>query len=406
MIYLDNASTTKVSEESIEAIAKNLRAYWSNPSSLHFYGKESAKRLAMSRGKIEMYINAEEDTAVFTSSGSEANSLVILGLQYWFRTIGKTHVITSRYEHKSVLNSFRELENQGFRVDYVNIKPDGTIDFDHLKSLIKTETGFVSIMYVNNELGTVNNIPQISKLCKEKNILFHTDAVQAAGVFSLDVKALGVDFMTVSGHKIGAPPGIGFLYAKNPKLLTNIIYGGGQEFGLRPGTENLAYIEALEKSVKTTVLDVCQNHHKISVLSSAFLIQLAGYASRDKDFEFFVNGDLSSEKMLDENIRQCFDDEDITNKILSIRFPGVDAQTLLMELDGRGVCVSSGSACNSNSVEPSHVLKALGLSDEEANSTIRISFSENNTIDEICTATKIIYESVQFLKNLEVEDFP
>lgn len=318
---------------------------------------------------------------IFTSCGSEANTLAIVGLASHLIKCGQTHIITTKYEHHSVLNAMQEMERRGFEITYLDV-PNGLVQYEDFLGAVRDNTGFVSIMYVNNELGTRNDIQPIYEFCSAREILFHSDCVQAFGTVPIDMENMA-DMITLSGHKIHAPKGIGCLCTKKKQLLTNIIYGGKQEFGLRPGTENVANIVSFGRMAQ----DITENRERIltyiervSMCFGARLIKLC----EQNGITYHFNSP---------HFRN-------TPKILSVRFDGVEAETLMLMLDANGVCVSAGSACSSHSAKPSHVLKAIGLTDKEARETIRVSFSDYNTVDEAENAAEIIVQCILQLQRL------
>lgn len=381
MIYLDNASTTKVSNDLKSIIDKFLYENYGNAGSTHNLGQKSKAAIEEAKGLLSFAFHTQEDNIIFTSSGSEANTLAIIGLADYLENIGAKHIITSSYEHHSVLNSMKEMERRGFDVTYL-IPQNGVVSVEDFSKAIRTDTGFASIMYVNNELGTKNNIEELYTICRENNIIFHSDCVQAIATEHLDMEKIA-DMISVSGHKIHAPKGVGCLCTKVKEHLSNIIYGGEQEFGLRPGTENVAFIVAFGYAANYAYIT-----HKITTEKLYQLTSVFGY---------------NLMKLCDkENIKVYFNAASPYKipKICSVRFDDIDAETLTMLLSNKGVCVSAGAACSSRSSEPSHVLKSIGLTDEEARATIRVSMSEYNTDEEMETAAKIIVECVKSLQSI------
>lgn len=381
MIYLDNASTTQVDARLKDAICEYMFENYGNAGSPHVLGKLSRDAIEIARKEVAESVNADKDDVIFTSCGSEANTLAIVGLANHLLSLNLTHVITTKYEHHSVLNAMKEMERRGFDVTYLDVQ-DGIVSYDDVIASLRDDTGLVSIMYINNETGSTNNIRQIYKLCKDREVLFHSDCVQAFGSVPVDMKEMA-DMISLSGHKVHAPKGIGCLCTKYKQFLSNIIYGGGQEFGLRPGTENISNIVAFGKMAKYSERNRNENTSYIQKLS------------------FYFSGKLM--QLCEENgIIYHFNAIHYMNspKILSVRFDDIDAETLMIMLNANGVCVSSSSACSSHSVQPSHVLKAIGLSDDNAKSTIRVSFSEYNTVEEVEKAAEIIVQCVLDLKNV------
>lgn len=381
MIYLDNASTTQVYSGLQETIYDYMFAHYGNAGSPHSLGKFSRDAIETARKEVAKSVNTNKDNVIFTSCGSEANTLAIVGLANYLSSLNLTHIITTKYEHHSILNAMKEMERRGFNVTYLNVK-GGVVSCDDLIAAIQDNTGLVSIMCVNNETGNTNNIQQMYRFCKSREILFHSDCVQAFGTVPIDVQEMA-DMISISGHKIHAPKGIGCLCTKHKQLLSNIIYGGEQEFGLRPGTENVANIVAFGKMVQHSEQNRDNYLNYVQKLSFRFGARLMRLCKENGvTYHFNAPHYMNSPK------------------IISVRFDGIEAETLMIMLNTNGVCVSSGSACSSHSVEPSHVLRAIGLSDEESRSTIRISFSEYNTIDEIENAAEIIVQCILTLKNI------
>lgn len=381
MIYLDNASTTQVDVNLKSLIDRYLYNQYGNAGSIHTFGTEAKRAIEFARNQVANGLGAKNENIIFTSSGSEANTLAIVGLANHLNKLHLKHIITTKYEHHSVLNAMKEMERRGFDVTYLDV-PNGLIQYNDFLSAVRKDTGLVSIMYVNNELGTKNDIEPIYKYCRKREILFHSDCVQAVGTETVELGKTA-DIISVSGHKIHAPKGVGCLCTNHKEFLSNVIFGGQQEFGIRPGTENTAYIVAFGQAME----NLSSNREKISkqidTVSLAFggkLLQL----SEEQGFKFKCS--TSSVHNL--------------SKILSLRFDYIDAETLVIMLGERGVCVSAGSACSSHSSVPSHALKAIGLTDEEARATIRISFSDYNTVQEAHEAAKIVAECVGLLRNI------
>lgn len=379
MIYLDNASTTEVSKELKPLIDQYLYQSYGNAGSPHDFGHRAKTAIEKARTQIATAFNTLPDNIIFTSSGSEANTLAIKGLARHLHKYKLNHIITTKYEHHSVLNAMKEMERLGFEVTYLEVS-NGIVSYNDIVSSLRDDTGLISIMYVNNELGTKNDVAKIYQLCRQREILFHSDCVQAAGTESIDMNSIA-DMISISGHKIHAPKGVGCLCIKNKEFLSNIICGGEQEFGLRPGTENVPWIVAFGHMVDLISRNRVEISEKINSLCELFRIELLRLCIQN-DIDLFFNTPSES-------------------KICSVRFDCVDAETLLLLLGEAGVCVSAGSACSSHSVHPSHVLRAVGLTDEQARSTIRVSFSDYNTTDEVLQAARIIVDCITTLKNIQ-----
>lgn len=385
MIYLDNASTTQVDTSVKNLIDKYLYENYGNAGSVHSFGAESKRAVDVARNQIATSLITSQENVIFTSCGSEANTLAIVGLANHLQSLNLNHIITTKYEHHSVLNAMKEMERRGFEVTYLDV-PNGLVQFNDFVAAVRDNTGLVSIMYVNNELGTKNNIKPIYEFCKKREILFHSDCVQAIGTETIELGKTA-DMVSISGHKIHAPKGVGCLCTLYKNFLSNTIFGGQQEFGIRPGTENVASIVAFGQAMQNLSENKEQISTRIDVVSLGFggrLLQL----SEKLGFKFECNTSTNRN----------------TSKILSLRFNNIDAETLVIMLGERGVCVSAGSACSSHSSEPSHALKAIGLTDEQARSTIRVSFSEYNTVAEAHEAAEIVADCVSLLSSIGEEE--
>ena len=385
MIYLDNASTTQVDTSVKNLIDKYLYENYGNAGSVHSFGAESKRAVDVARNQIATSLITSQENVIFTSCGSEANTLAIVGLANHLQSLNLNHIITTKYGHHSVLNAMKEMERRGFEVTYLDV-PNGLVQFNDFVAAVRDDTGLVSIMYVNNELGTKNDIKPIYEFCKKREILFHSDCVQAIGTETIELGKTA-DMVSISGHKIHAPKGVGCLCTLYKDFLSNTIFGGQQEFGIRPGTENVASIVAFGQAMQNLSENKEQISTRIDVVSLGFggrLLQL----SEELGFKFECNTSTNRN----------------TSKILSLRFNNIDAETLVIMLGERGVCVSAGSACSSHSSEPSHALKAIGLTDEQARSTIRVSFSEYNTVAEAHEAAEIVADCVSLLSSIGEEE--
>lgn len=385
MIYLDNASTTQVDTSVKNLIDKYLYENYGNAGSIHSFGAESKRAVDVARNQIATSLITSPENVIFTSCGSEANTLAIVGLANHLQSLNLNHIITTKYEHHSVLNAMREMERRGFEVTYLDV-PNGLVQYNDFVAAVRDDTGLASIMYVNNELGTKNDIKPIYEFCKKREILFHSDCVQAIGTETIELGKTA-DMVSISGHKIHAPKGVGCLCTLYKDFLSNTIFGGQQEFGIRPGTENVASIVAFGQAMQNLSANKEKISTRIDVVSLGFggrLLQL----SEELGFKFECNTSTNRN----------------TSKILSLRFNNIDAETLVIMLGERGVCVSAGSACSSHSSEPSHALKAIGLTDEQARSTIRVSFSEYNTVAEAHEAAEIVADCVSILSSIGEEE--
>ncbi len=383
MIYLDNAATTQTDPEVLNAMIPYMREQYGNPGALYAFGREAKKAVENARFQVADFIGAEPDQIIFTSGGTESNNMVFFSLANYLKSQGKNHIITSAVEHDSVLKSVQAMcIKHGFYKSTAGVDKHGCVSPNQVKAQITENTGIVSVMYVNNETGSENDIESIARICREKNIMFHTDCVQAAGCCKLDVNKIGCDFLSLSSHKLHGTKGCGALFVRS-KNLTPLIYGGvAQEFGLRGGTENVAAIVGFGKACELMKARIHEIDIQTSILKQVFYKELAtALASKGLDSILNINGNLLIKH----------------GKILNISLKGVDSETLLLMLDVKGVCVSSGSACRSHESEPSHVLIAMGVPPDIARNSIRISFSKYNTEDEIVKAAKIIADCVEVL---------
>lgn len=376
LIYLDNAATTKVSQQVLDAMLPYFTQEYGNAGSVHSMGEQAAKAIRNAREQVATPINADPYNIIFTSGGSEANTLAIMGLAKYLKSIGKNHIITTKVEHHSVLECMKCMFHNGFYVTYLPVDKYGNLNLELLSAGICERTGLVSVMTVNNETGNLYPIHEIGEICHQNNVLFHTDCVQGYCQVNVDVGKDHIDFLSASGHKIHAPKGIGFLYAKDKTLLEPVIKGGGQEYGLRGGTENTPYIVGMGIAARTA-------HEKTELTKIGNRIIMMKFLTilSEKIGYMKVNGQRYS-----------------GSKTVNLQFDDVDGETLLLLLDGRGVAVSAGSACSAHSAVPSHVLTALGLTDKQARASIRVSLSEETTCEEVCEAANIIADSVNILR--------
>lgn len=384
MIYLDNAATTQIDPKVLDAMMPYLTTQYGNAGTLYKFGRTANEAVQKSRSQVAEFINAKPEQIIFTSGGSEANNMVFRGLRDYLKNNGKTHILVSSVEHDSVLRAAESLIKDGFDVEFLPVSNTGTVSVSVIDSAIRPETGLVSVMYVNNETGSVNPVGEIGSICLKRDILFHTDCVQAAGCHDIDVLEIGCDFLSISSHKIHGCKGMGALFAKTPEKLSPIIYGGHeQEFGLRAGTENVASIVGFGAACKISKNQLHENRIAVSVLKQRFYTELlARLKELGCDDCVHVNGApvLSP------------------GKTLNLRFDGVDGETLLLMLDSKDVYVSAGSACRSHEAMPSHVLTAMGLTKDEARSSIRVSFSKYNSQEEVAEAARVIAFFVKTLR--------
>ncbi len=383
IIYLDNAATTKMDERVIEAMMPFFRAEYGNAGTLYGLGRRASDAVKKAREQVANLIGAKPEQIIFTSGGSEANSLVFQGVKDHLKKTNKNHILVSAVEHDSVLRAAESLIKDGFRVDYIPVLSDGKVPLENVEAALTNDTGLVSVMAVNNETGRTNPVFDISNLCQSRGILFHTDCVQAVGGYNIDAHECNYSFVSISSHKIYGPKGVGALCVADKSLMSPIVYGGSdQEFGLRGGTENVAGIVGFGKACELIRYDYECDYiwQYLYELRERFLKALnKELKERNLESTFHIHGNKT------------------IGRILNIGFDGIDAQTLLLMLDNKGVCVSAGSACCSHENKPSHVLKAMGLSNEEARSSIRVSFSKTNKIIEVTRAAEIIAECVEFL---------
>lgn len=376
MIYLDSAATTKIAPEVLEAMMPYLTDEYGNAGSTYKFGRTAKAAIQKARAQVAGLFNCQPNNVVFTSGGSESNNMVFQGLRHKLMEAGKKHLVVSAIEHDSVLKAAEMLTKDGFYITYIAPDKDGYIRPRDISEAITEETGLVSVMYVNNETGAVNDIKEIGSICRKKNVLFHTDCVQAAGQYNIDVNDCCIDFASISSHKIHGCKGVGALYIRNLDIQPLISGGAEQEFGLRGGTENVAGIIGFGKAAELTIEHLRVDMIEISVMKQQFYMKLCDvFKASGGDIEtIHVNGHPVIEP----------------GKILNIRIDGVDAETLLLMLDARNICISAGSACRSHEAQPSHVLTAMGLTDVESRGSVRISFSRYNTQDEVMDAAEKI----------------
>ena len=361
VIYLDHAATTPVDDRVLNKMLPYFNLCYGNPSSMYGIGRSNKRVIEKSRNTIAKEINAKSKEIYFTSCGTESDNLAIKGIACANKHKGK-HIITSKIEHPAILNTCKTLEKQGYEVTYLNIDSKGFVRLDELENSIKEDTILISIMFANNEIGTIQPIEQIGRIARKNNIIFHTDSVQAAGNIKIDVERLGIDLLSMSAHKFYGPKGVGALYVRNGVEFNRIQDGGHQEKGKRSGTENVAGIVGMAEALKLANSNLEENNKKILENRNYFIAKL-----KEKIKEVEINGDL--EKRLSGNINVTFKDK--------------DALDLLLKLDEYNICASAGSACSTGESSPSHVLTALGLPPQKAFSTLRFSLGKENTKDEI-----------------------
>lgn len=377
-IYFDNAATTKLDEEVLNEMIPYLKNNYGNASSIYKLGRESKKAVEESREKIAEILNCEANEIYFTAGGSESDNTVIKGIARANRKRGN-HIITSKIEHPAVLETCKQLEKEGFEVTYLSVNENGIVDLEELKKSIKESTILISIMFANNEIGTIEPIEEIGEIAKEKNIYFHTDAVQAVGSIKIDVQKMNIDSLSISGHKFYGPKGIGALYVRTGVNFEKYISGGHQERNKRAGTENVASIVGMRKALELAYINLDEQNKKIKELRDYYVEQV-----KDKIPYIKINGDM--ERRL------------VGNSNISFRF--IEGESLLLNLDLKGICASSGSACTSGSLDPSHVLLAIGLPHEIAHGSLRISIGKYNTKEEVDYLIENLVEIVNRLREM------
>ena len=375
-VYADNAATTSVSKTALDAMLPYLTENYGNPSSLYAFGQKATEALTEARATIAACINADPKEIYFTSGGSEADNQAIVSAARVGARKGKKHLISTAFEHHAVLHTLAKLEKEGYEVTLLDPHADGVIQVEDVEAAIREDTCLVTIMFANNEIGTVQPIAEIGALCRSKGIPFHTDAVQAAGHMPIDVKAMNIDMLSMSGHKFHAPKGVGVLFARKGMLLTNIIEGGAQERGKRAGTENVAGIVAMAAALKESCDHMEENTAKIIPMRDKLFAELSKIPHSK------INGSL--EHHVPGTVNMCFE--------------GIEGESLLLKLDDEGICASSGSACTSGSLDPSHVLLSIGLPHEVAHGSLRLSIGEYNTMEQIDHIIEVVPKVVEYLR--------
>ncbi len=377
-IYTDNAATTKMSDTALAAMLPCLQDNYGNPSSLHSVGQRAAEALQGARETVARCLGCDPKEIIFTSGGSEADNQAIISAARWGALKGKKHIISTAFEHHAVLHTLKKLEKEGFDVELLPVGTTGTITPEQVAAAIRPDTALVTIMYANNEIGSILPIAEIGAVCREKGVIFHTDAVQAAGHLHIDVKAQNIDMLSLSGHKFHGPKGSGVLYARKGIPLVNIIEGGAQERGKRAGTENLPAIVGMAAALQEACDHIDENAAKVSALRDKLISGLS------KIPHSALNGDPVHR--LPGNVSFCFE--------------GIEGESLLLLLDAKGICASSGSACTSGSLDPSHVLLAIGRPHEVAHGSLRLSLCEWNTEEEVDIILREVPRIVEYLRNM------
>ena len=378
MIYADHAATTKTSAAAKTAMIACMDESWGNPSSLYTLGQKANEVLQDARERIARCIGAEGRELYFTSGGSEADNQAIRSAAYWGKKKGKCHIISTAIEHHAVLHTLNRLKEEGFEITLLGVDESGIVKVEDVAAAIREDTALVTVMYANNEIGTIQPIREIGALCREKGVVFHTDAVQAVGHLPIDVAADNIDMLSLSGHKFHGPRGVGALYVRKGLPLRPLIEGGAQERGKRAGTENLPAIAGMAAALEEACAQMESNNAKLRVLRDRLIEGLSEIPHS------VLNGDRR--KRLPGNVNFCFE--------------GIEGESLLLLLDDRGISASSGSACTSGSLDPSHVLLAIGRPHEVAHGSLRLSLGEENTPEEIETIIKETKDVVSYLRSM------
>ena len=377
-IYLDNAATTSLKSEVLEEMMPILKENYGNPSSIYSIGRNARKEVEKSRQTVAEILGANPSEIFFTSGGTESDNWAIRGVAFAQLRKGKNHIITSKIEHHAVLHTVKELEKEGFEATYLDVDKNGFVNPEDVKAAITEKTALVTVMYANNEIGTIQKISEIGKVCHEKGVIFHTDAVQAVGHLEINVKEQNIDLLSLSGHKFHGPKGVGALYVKKGVRILNLMQGGAQESNKRPGTENVAGIVGLAKALEISMKNR-QEKNKDLEKKRDFLITELLKIKRSR-----LNGDRI--QRLPGNV--------------NISFEGIEGESLLLLLDAAGICASSGSACTSGSLDPSHVLLAIGLVHEVAHGSLRLSLDESTTMEELEYTVSEVKKVVERLRSM------
>ena len=377
-IYTDNAATTKMSDTALAAMLPCLQDNYGNPSSLHSVGQRAAEALQGARETVARYLGCDPKEIIFTSGGSEADNQAIISAARLGALKGKKHIISTAFEHHAVLHTLKKLEKEGFDVELLPVGTTGTITPEQVAAAIRPDTALVTIMYANNEIGSILPIAEIGAVCREKGVIFHTDAVQAAGHLHINVREQNIDMLSLSGHKFHGPKGSGVLYGRKGIPLVNVIEGGAQERGKRAGTENLPAIVGMAAALQEACDHIDENAAKVSAPRDKLISGLS------KIPHSALNGDPVHR--LPGNVNFCFE--------------GIEGESLLLLLDAKGICASSGSACTSGSLDPSHVLLAIGRPHEVAHGSLRLSLCEWNTEEEVSIILREVPRIVEYLRNM------
>ena len=378
-VYADNAATTQVSDSVFDAMLPFLKEKYGNASSIYSIAHEAKFAIEDARKQVAEALGAQKNEIFFTSCGSESDNWAIKGAAQLGAAKGKKHIITTNFEHHAVLHTCEALAKEGFEITYLPVNEEGLITPQQVADAIREDTALVTIMYANNEIGTILPIPEIGAICREKQVLFHTDAVQAVGHVHINVAEQNIDLLSLSGHKIHAPKGVGALYIRKGVRIPNLLHGGGQEAGRRAGTENNAFIVALGQAITDATREIDSKNAKVAKLRDKLIDGVVKTIPKVR-----VNG--SMEHRLSGNA--------------NISFEGIEGESILLMLDMHGICASSGSACTSGSLDPSHVLLAIGLPHEKAHGSLRLSFGENNTEEDVDYILEVLPKIIQRLRDM------
>ena len=377
-IYADNAATTRVSEEVLNAMLPYFRENYGNPSSLHNIGQKAAEVLYNARKTVADCINAKPENITFTSGGSEADNQALISVARNLARKNKKHIISTKFEHHAILHTLKKLESEGFEVTLLDVHENGIVTPEQVRDAIREDTCLVTIMYANNEIGSIQPIKEIGAVCHEKGVIFHTDAVQAAGHLNIDVCDQNIDMLSMSAHKFHGPKGVGALYSKKGIILRNVIEGGAQERGKRAGTENIPGIVGMATALSNAVKDIDKNAAYVTALRDRLIDGLS------KIPHCILNGDRYNR--LPGNVNFCFE--------------GIEGESLVLLLDAKGICASSGSACTSGSLDPSHVLLAIGRPHEVAHGSLRLTINSENTLEEMDYIVEQTKEVIEYLRGI------
>ncbi|MBQ8175885.1 MAG: cysteine desulfurase NifS [Oscillospiraceae bacterium] len=377
-IYADNAATTKMSRAAIEAMLPYMDKVYGNPSSLHTAGQLANEALTEARERIARLLGCEAREITFTSGGSEADNQAIVSAARLGEKKGKKHIISTAFEHHAVLHTLNRLEKEGFEVTLLDVHENGIVTAEQVENAIRQDTCLVTVMYANNEIGSVQPVKEIGEVCKKQGVIFHTDAVQAAGHLHINVREQNIDMLSLSAHKFHGPKGVGVLYARKGIVLTNLIEGGAQERGKRGGTENIPAVMGMTAALEEAVANIDSNSVKLAKMRDRLIERLSEIPHS------VLNGDRVNR--LPANVNFCFE--------------GIEGESLLLLLDDKGICASSGSACTSGSLDPSHVLLAIGRPHEIAHGSLRLTLSEENTDEEVEYIIKSVKEVVEYLRGI------